>query len=580
MPRALTMLMPPAWEHDEQLPDEQKALYAYNAMLQEPWDGPAGVCFTDGLVVGATLDRNGLRPLRYDVTRDGWLVIASEAGAAQFDFGEIAHHGRLGPGEMVAADVEEGYWLDNDALKSRLAGPKRYAEAAPQVFPVGSKYCDEGRRTKDERHSVGAELTQLQAAFGYTSEELQVILKPMAWDASEAIGSMGDDTPHAVLSLKPRPLAHYFKQRFAEVTNPPIDPLRERDMMSLRCHLGPLPDPLATDPSFRRIVLASPFLSPAQLSGVEAGPLRSARLDATFAAEESLESGLNKLFAAAEAAIGQGAELLVLTDRAVSAERLLIPSLLAVSGLHHHLLRRGLRARVSLVAESGEARDTHTMAALVGFGANAVCPWLALETAIEMGADGYRGETLDAATVTRNFLKAAESGLLKIMSKMGIGPVESYCGAQLFEIIGLGHAVSQRHFTGTPSRVSGIGLDAGMTPRGTSSPSNSTAPAFSSTRRRASTTPSARRWSTPCSVPSARMGRSTVTSRTVTPPTTSTRACSTAPSPASRATCSASSNGKASVWPWTRWSRRPPSSAASRRRRCLSAPSAARRTRR
>ncbi|HEX8684643.1 MAG TPA: glutamate synthase large subunit, partial [Ardenticatenaceae bacterium] len=460
MPRALTMLMPPAWEHDEQLPDEQKALYAYNAMLQEPWDGPAGVCFTDGLVVGATLDRNGLRPLRYDVTRDGWLVIASEAGAAQFDFGEIAYHGRLGPGEMVAADVEEGYWLDNDALKSRLAGPKRYVEAAPQVFEVGSKYCDEGRRTKDERHSVGTELTQLQAAFGYTSEELQVVLKPMAWDASEAIGSMGDDTPHAVLSLKPRPLAHYFKQRFAEVTNPPIDPLRERDMMSLRCHLGPLPDPLAPDPTFRRIVLASPFLSPAQLATIETGPLRSARLDATFAVDESLESGLNKLFAAAEAAIEQGAELLVLTDRAVSAGRLLIPSLLAVSGLHHHLLRRGLRARVSLVVESGEARDTHTLAALVGFGANAVCPWLALETAVEMGADGYRGETLDVATVTRNFLKAAESGLLKIMSKMGIGPVESYCGAQLFEIIGLSYAVSQRHFTGTPSRVSGVGLDA------------------------------------------------------------------------------------------------------------------------
>ncbi len=296
LPRALAMLMPPAWEHDDALPAEQRAFYAHNAAIQEPWDGPAGICFTDGLVVGATLDRNGLRPLRYDVTHDGWLIVASEAGAAGLTPREIAHHGRLAPGEMIAADVEEGYWLTNEALKGRLAGLT--IPTAPLAFLADLPAVAAPEEAGD--------LPRLQGAFGYTAEEVQVVLKPMAREGKEAIGSMGDDTPHAAFSEKPRPLAHYFKQRFAEVTNPAIDPLRERLMMSLRCHLGPMADPLHANQPLRRIVLESPLLSPAQLAQIEAGPLAVVRLDATFAVADTLEQGLRAFFQAAEQAIAAG----------------------------------------------------------------------------------------------------------------------------------------------------------------------------------------------------------------------------------------------------------------------------------
>ncbi|MBA3531706.1 MAG: glutamate synthase subunit alpha, partial [Ardenticatenales bacterium] len=455
LPHAMTMLLPPAWEHDDTIPAEQRAFYAYHAAMQEPWDGPAGVCFTDGLVLGAALDRNGLRPLRYDVTHEGWLVVASEAGAAALDPHDIAYHGRLGPGEMVTADVEEGYWLTNSLLKVRLAGKRRYEAVLPRPAPDAAPIAEE---------SIDPErLLRLQAAFGYTAEELQVILKPMVWEGSEAIGSMGDDTPPAVLSEKARPLAHYFKQRFAEVTNPAIDPLRERLMMSLYTHLGPLPTPFpamleSEEGHTPRLALESPLLAAAQVAALMAGPLPAARLDATFAADETLEQGLDHLFAGGAQAIEQGAGLLLLTDRAVGEGRLPIPSLLAVGGLHHHLLRLRLRARVSLLVESGEARDPHSLAALIGFGANAVCPWLALDSAIALGADAYRGATVSAPEATRNFFKATETGLLKIMSKMGIGPVESYCGAQLFEILGLSQEVTEQFFAGTPSRIGGVGL--------------------------------------------------------------------------------------------------------------------------
>ncbi|MDQ4076415.1 MAG: glutamate synthase large subunit, partial [Chloroflexota bacterium] len=458
LPRALTMLMPPAWEENEGLPSQERAFYAHNATMQEPWDGPAGVCFTDGLVLGATLDRNGLRPLRYDVTHNGWLIIASEAGAAGLEPHEIAHHGRLGPGQMIAADVEEGYWVANDALKERLATLTIFEE--PPYVAVGSKHVDEREARGWELAEQSETLKRLQGAFGYTSEELQVVLKPMVRDAKEAIGSMGDDTPHAVYSEKPRPLAHYFKQRFAEVTNPAIDPLRERLMMSLRCHLGPLPNPLDPTSAADRIVLASPLVSPAQLNEIRETGLRVVHLDATFHMDERLETGVKALFQAAEAAIDEGAQVLIVSDRAVSEERILIPSLLAVGGLHHHLLRRGLRARVSLVAESGEARDPHSIATLLGYGANAVCPWLALASAVAIGAEPYRGEIVESPNAVRRFLKAAEDGVLKIMSKMGIGPVESYCGAQLFETLGLSDEVIDRYFFGTPNRIGGVGLAA------------------------------------------------------------------------------------------------------------------------
>jgi glutamate synthase (ferredoxin) len=445
LPHAMTMLMPPAWENDIELAEEQRRYHGSLAAIQEPWDGPAGLCFSDGRIVGATLDRNGLRPLRYDVTHEGWLIIASEAGAAHLHPREIAYHGRLGPGEMVIADVEGGYWLTNHALRTRLAREFTPVASVPTVA-TGMK-ADPGDTTPARDEET---LTRQQATFGYTSEELQVILKVMAWDGTEAIGSMGDDTPNAILSQRVRPLAHYFKQRFAEVTNPAIDPLREREMMTLRTHLGPLPDPLQYPPLLRRVVLESPLLSIAQLSALEQGYLRSARLDATFGMESTLEEGLDNLLAEAEQTIGKGADLLIISDRAANEEQLPIPSLLAVSAVHHHLLNKGLRAKVSLISESGDARETHALAALIGFGANAVCPWLALESAIQLGSKEVRGVTLDGYVTTRNFLKAAEIGLLKIISKLGIGPIESYCGAQLFEAHGLSASLCQRYFPDMP----------------------------------------------------------------------------------------------------------------------------------
>ncbi len=453
LPHAMTMLMPPAWENDLELPDEQRRYHATLSAIQEPWDGPAGLCFSDGRIVGATLDRNGLRPLRYDVTHDGWLIVASEAGAARLHPREIAHHGRLGPGEMVIADVESGYWLTNHALRVRLAREFTPVAVVPTMATGVKPDPVDATRVRVEEA-----LTRLQAAFGYTAEELQVILKVMAWDATEAIGSMGDDTPHAVLSQRVRPLAHYFKQRFAEVTNPAIDPLREREMMTLRTHLGPIPDPLQFPPLIRRMVLESPLLSGAQLTALEEGDLHAVRLDATFALNSTLEIGMDTLLASSEAAIANGAELLIVTDRAAGAARLPIPSLLAVSGLHHHLLHKGLRARLSLISESGDARDTHALAVLIGCGANAVCPWLALESAIQLGLKENRGVTLEGHVTTRNFLKAAESGLLKIISKIGIGPVESYCGAQLFESHGLSPRLCLQYFPDLPALHGNVGL--------------------------------------------------------------------------------------------------------------------------
>lgn len=449
---ALAMLVPEAWEGNQTLPPAVRAFYEYHAGLNEPWDGPAALCFTDGRILGAALDRNGLRPLRYNLSRAGLLIIASEAGADGLDPSEIVEHGRLGPGEMMAADVRDGTLWRNPELKAWLAGRKPYARMIANETPRS-----ESRPEPEWEEALPCELSRLQRAFGYSAEELQVILKPMVWQGHEPVGSMGDDTPPAVLSEQPRPLAHYFKQRFAEVTNPPIDPLRESSFMSLRTHLGALPPLLEEDSPISRLVLDTPIITPSILRAVEAA--RSTfHLDATFETTSSIEAALARLHNEAEAAVHRGVELLVVDDRATGPDRLPIPSLLAVASLHHYLIRKGLRARCSLIAVSGEARDTHSIALLIGYGANVVCPWLALVTARQLGAEEYRGETIQAQAAEKNFLHAAGAGLLKIMSKMGIATVESYCGAQIFEAIGLTRSVIDLHFTGTPSRIGGIGL--------------------------------------------------------------------------------------------------------------------------
>ncbi len=460
----LLMLFSDAWENHPDLDEEIRAFYAYHEALIEPWDGPAGVCFTDGRVAGARLDRNGLRPLRYDVTRDGLLVVASEAGAAELDPSEIVEHGRVGAGEMIAADVVEGYIQHNGELKRHFARHKPYTVMVERLQRLRTPPVPNAERRLESRA-----LHAQQIAFGYTSEEIQVLLKPMVWEGKEPIGSMGDDTPHAVFSRLPRPLFHYFKQRFAEVTNPPIDPIRERSVLSLRVHLGSMPPLLEAAPDVSgRLVLESPFITEPQLREIEElgardARFRAQRLDTTFPANEGpagLEKAVQALRETAAKAVRNGAVILILDDSRVGPDRAPIPSLMAVGAVHHHLLREGLRARCSIVAYTGEPRDPHQLATLIGYGANAVCPWLALETAVHIGAEGYRGETLDAETAVHNYLQAAEKGLLKIMTKMGIATAESYCGAQIFEAIGLNLQVVEECFAGTPSRIGGVGYEA------------------------------------------------------------------------------------------------------------------------
>jgi len=462
---AVTMLVPPAWEKLSDLPERVRDFYQYHACLSEPWDGPAALIFTDGSTVGAALDRNGLRPCRYLTTEDGLVAAASEAGAVPIEDGRIMLKGKLGPGQMVAVDTKRGVFLEDGEVKHELALRKPYGDWVKQNLRAMSnrpKTDDEGHGTDDERtaSSVGhSSLVIQQAAFGYTHEELTVILKPMVEQSAEAIGSMGDDTPLAVLSDKPRPLYSYFRQRFAEVTNPPIDPLREQLVMSLRMRLGARSNFLAeTAQQARLLEIDSPFLTDEALAALKSNPeLRVVTVSTLFPAADGasgLKRTLSRLCAEAEAAVRGGAQTLILSDRGAGAVHTFIPPLLALGAVHNHLLRIDLRTRVDLVIESGEPREVHHFAALIGYSAAAINPYLALATAVELAGDKYK-----PAEAVARYLHAAEHGLLKIMSKMGISTADAYCGAQIFEIVGLSHEVVERYFTNTPAHLDGIGLD-------------------------------------------------------------------------------------------------------------------------
>lgn len=454
---AMTMLMPAAWEKSPDLPKDVREFYRYHAALSEPWDGPAAIVFGDGRMVGATLDRNGLRPLRYFITHDGLLGAASEAGCIPVPDSAMLVKDRLGPGQMVACDTRTGDILGDAELKTWLAARQPYGAWLRQnlrpltnrAFPLVS------------RHTAHPSLLTAQAAFGYTSEELVVILRPMVENRAEAIGSMGDDTPAAALSPKPRPLFAYFRQRFAEVTNPPIDYLREPHVMSLRVRIGARPNLLAETPEHAALIeLESPLLADDTLNYLRHDPAMHARTLDTRVKASTLEKpgglarAVQMLCARAESAARSGAHLLILSDNGVDENHSHIPALLAVSAVHHHLLRVGLRGRVSVVVESGEPRDVHHLACLLGFGANAINPYLALATAA-----GMADAKLSAARAMRNYLHAAEHGLLKIMSKMGITTLDAYMGAQIFEAAGLSHALIAQHFEGTPSFLGGLEMD-------------------------------------------------------------------------------------------------------------------------
>jgi glutamate synthase (ferredoxin) len=454
---AMMMLMPEAHENAPHMEGDLRGFYEYAACLMEPWDGPAGVVFSDGRFVAAALDRNGLRPARYAVTRDGLVVMASEAGAAQLDEERVVEKGRLGPGQMIAVDTERGLLLRDKQIKLERARRKPYRQWVRNQMSICPSTLDLGYAVASDE----ADLVTRMKHFGYTREDVERIIEPMFDKSREPIGSMGDDTPLAVLSAKPRLLYTYFKQRFAQVTNPPIDPIREKLVMSLETLIGPRGSLLEDRQANARLVkLRSPILTDSDLEWLRGGGKRGFRsvtlatLYGRRGGKRSLENVLDALCEQAVAAVEDGHSILILSDRGASDLQLPMPMLLAVSAVHHHLIRAGLRMRASLVVETGEAREDHHFACLLGYGAQAVNPYLAFEIV----AHEIRRRGMSIPGALRNYKAAVESGLRKILTKMGIATIASYSGAQVFEAIGLDRHLVEKHFTGTPSRVGGIGL--------------------------------------------------------------------------------------------------------------------------
>ncbi len=443
---AVTMLVPPAWQNDPRLDSDVRDLHRYHAMLVEPWDGPAGLVFTDGLVCGAALDRNGLRPLRVAVTDDGLVAVSSEAGAVPLPEGAGVRRARLGPGQLLSVDPVRGLLLDAE-LKHELARRAPYGTWVAESVE---------RRQQGEPVPVPeADLSARHALHGYTREELSLMLRPIAQAGQDPVYSMGDDAPIAPLAGRARPLASYFRQRFAQVTNPAIDHYRERTVMSVATLLGPRAPLDAEGPVPKLAVLPGFLLTPSGLDALD--PLR---VDATFTAAEGLADAVERVADACVEAVESGAGLLCVTDAAAGGDRVPVPSLLATAAAHGRLVERGLRTRCSLLVASDETRDTHMVATLLGYGADAISPRLALETVATLAAnDKVGGDRPSAEEAQRRLLAALEDGVLKVMAKMGISDVASYRGARLFQAVGLDRRLCRRFFTGTPSAIGGIGLD-------------------------------------------------------------------------------------------------------------------------
>ncbi|HEX5690695.1 MAG TPA: glutamate synthase central domain-containing protein, partial [Roseiflexaceae bacterium] len=481
--QALTMLVPEAWERVPDMDPDWRAFYQYHAGLMEPWDGPAALAFCDGQVVGLALDRNGLRPARYLQTDDGLVICGSEVGAVAVDESRITHKGKVGPGQMIAVDLRTGKFEENAAIKTRLAARQPYTAWLKQEMQVlspasAAQLIDPNHpESLASREAKSALLGELQHAFGYTAEELAVILRPMLRDGQEPVGSMGDDTPASVFSERTRPLYGYFKQRFAEVTNPPIDPLREELVMSLSFALGRRGNLLEELPNHAHLLrLSSPLLTDEHMATIRSlrdPAFASATLPALFRASsgaEGMRAALDKLCQKAEQAVADGNVILIVSDRGVNETNAPVPALLALGAIHQHLIRVGQRTSVSLIVETGEAREVHHMACLVGMGAEAVNPYLALATVRALAVERDKAENREAKTETQaspteiadeaeqNYIHALEKGLLKIMSKMGIATVDSYCAAQIFEALGLADEVVASCFDGVPSRLGGIGF--------------------------------------------------------------------------------------------------------------------------
>ncbi|MEM8750335.1 MAG: glutamate synthase large subunit [Pseudomonadota bacterium] len=467
LPHAMMMLIPEAWSGNPLMDEERRAFYEYHAALMEPWDGPAAVAFTDGRQIGATLDRNGLRPARYFVLDDDTVVLASEAGTLPFDESRVVTKWRLQPGKMLLLDLEQGKIISDEEIKKELSTAQPYRKWVEQTQIVLEELP--GKKSSPRRHT-GDSLLDGQQAFGYTQEDIKLLMTPMATTGQEALGSMGTDTPISAISSKAKLLYTYFKQNFAQVTNPPIDPIREESVMSLVSFIGPRPNLFDAEGASgnKRLEVRQPILRNSDLqkirdiSDIGDNQFVSRIIDMTYNAEdgpEGMKACIDRMCQRAEKVVLNGDNIIILSDRQFGPKRIAVPALLATAAVHHHLIRKGLRTSVGLVVESAEPREVHHFAVLAGYGAEAINPYLAFETLAEMHSNDYFPPEVDEEEVIQRYIKSIDKGLLKVMSKMGISTYQSYCGAQIFDAIGLSSEFVKDYFTGTASQIEGIGLD-------------------------------------------------------------------------------------------------------------------------
>ena len=463
LPHTMMMLIPEAWDGNKQMEDYKKDFYEFHACMMEPWDGPASISFTDGEMIGATLDRNGLRPSRYCVTSDDLVIMASESGALPVNPKNVIKRGRLQPGKMFLVDMKKGVIVSDDELKKEICTSQPYRDWLDKMN-INLKELPSPKIRFNKLQSE--DIFKYQKAFGYSREDLDKVIKEMAVHGKEPIGSMGFDAPLAVLSEKPQHFSSYFKQLFAQVTNPPIDPIREKLVMSLTTIIGGNGNLLEDDKNFAHsIKLEHPILNNEQLEklrSVDTGKFQSKTIYTYFKADEkegSLKKALDRICRYAMDAVEDGFEVIILSDRSLDSQHASIPSLLACSAVHHHLIRKGVRRRVGLVIEAGDVWEVHHFASLLGFGATAINPYLALASIRQMFYDGEFSPDSDLEQLKYNYKKAVGDGLLKIFSKMGISTLQSYHGAQIFEIIGLNQPLVNTCFTGAISRINGIGFD-------------------------------------------------------------------------------------------------------------------------
>lgn len=460
MTHAAMMMIPEPWQNDTHMSPEKKAFYQYHSTLMEPWDGPTAIVFTDGKQIGASLDRNGLRPSRYYVTKDDYIIMSSEVGVLDVKPENVLAKERLHPGQMLLIDTVEGRIIPDEEIKNEMAKEKPYKDWVDQHLVELEDVLETAHVDNTDFKSL--ELRQL--AFGYTYEELSKMIQPMVKDGVDPIGSMGYDSPLAVLSKKPQLLYNYFKQLFAQVTNPPIDAIREEVVTAIGTTIGKERDLLNPDPeSCRHIHLPYPIINNEELAKLKHNKMegfKSITLSITFdcSKENQLESALETLFTQADQAIKDGHTLLILSDRDVNGQNAPIPALLAVGGLHHHLIRQGTRTDVSILLESGEPREVHHFSVLLGYGAEAVNPYLVFDSIDGLIQDGLL-EDISYIEAVNKYIKSAAKGIMKVLSKMGISTIQSYRGAQIFEAVGISPSVVDKYFTWTTTRIGGVNLE-------------------------------------------------------------------------------------------------------------------------